>query len=211
MAHLRECRLRMVATGRHVTGLAINTLTRTAAETTTHWLQRNLGVSHASLAEGLHISSLTEFGYPYADRNERFSGFTLALLDIQLPEGATIMDLPALLTAGLECCPSNFTLTDGPFMQCHIRLLDMHIQVDSPLGPLRAGWPYPMQVVMRSLAPAQCDVVLGVVGAVVARECQISCWKHGSFFVSEPPHPLMYQYAEHHTAHNDGAPRGWDW
>ncbi|MFM7986984.1 MAG: hypothetical protein ACKPKO_47490, partial [Candidatus Fonsibacter sp.] len=66
-------------------------------------MQRNLGVSHASLADGLRMSSLIEFGYPFSDRTDTFNGFALACLDIQLPEDATIMVLPALPKVGLEC------------------------------------------------------------------------------------------------------------
>ncbi|MFM7989256.1 MAG: hypothetical protein ACKPKO_59075, partial [Candidatus Fonsibacter sp.] len=122
----------------------------------------------ANLADGLQISSLIELGYPYADGNERFNGFTSALLDIKLPECATIMDLPALLTTGLACCPSeNCGLPDGPFMLRHIMILDMRIKFDSQLPALREGWPHSIIVVMRSLAPAQCKAALGVVGAVV--------------------------------------------
>ncbi|MFM7981506.1 MAG: hypothetical protein ACKPKO_19530, partial [Candidatus Fonsibacter sp.] len=64
-------------------------------------------------------------------------------MDIQLTEGATIMDLPALLTAGLECCPSeNCMLPYGPCMLRRIKILDMHLIFDSPLPRLRQGWTY---------------------------------------------------------------------
>ena len=154
---------------RHATGLVVNTLTLASGrgEAVDHWLWRN-GLE-ARLFGGLSCSLLTECGVPFADRHDRFSGMTFALLDIQLPVG---MALPSPLTDGLEFGLSQSRFPNGPlFQQRFIKVWEGRLQFASPLPATREGWPLPLARVLACLPAVQSNAVVDVLRVAVDVKC----------------------------------------
>ena len=70
------------------TVLVVNTLTSKPGETPHAFLHRNGLDTH--LLQDVQLALFPEFGVPQADRNDRFNGCTMAVLELKVPEGREV-------------------------------------------------------------------------------------------------------------------------
>jgi len=98
------------------TVLVVNTLTSKPGETPHAFLDRN-GLD-AHLLQDMQLVLFPEFGVPQADRNDRFNGFTMAVLELRVPEGREVP-----LQNGLAFSPSKVVrLASGESCQQRLHL-----------------------------------------------------------------------------------------
>ena len=144
------------------TVLVANTLTSKPGETPHAFLHRNGLDTH--LLQDMQLVLLPEFGVPQADRNDRFNGFTMAALELRVPEGREVP-----LQNGLAFSPSKVVrLASGEsFQQRFIQICDQRLEFATPLPEARPGWPLPLVQFLDCLTPSAHDAVLEMLTHVV--------------------------------------------
>jgi len=102
--------------------------------------------------------------FPQADRNDRFNGFTMAVLELRVPEGREVP-----LQNGLAFSPSKVVrLASGEsFQQRFIQICDQRLEFTTPLPQARPGWPLPLARFLACLTPSAHEAVLGMLTHVV--------------------------------------------
>jgi hypothetical protein len=122
------------------TVLVANTLTSKPGETPHAFLHRNGLDTH--LLQDMQLVLFPECGIPQADRNDRFNGFTMAVLELRVPEGREVP-----LQNGLAFARSKKVhLASGEsFQQRWIQICDQRLEFATPLPEARPGWPLPLE------------------------------------------------------------------
>ena len=148
------------------TVLVVNTLTSKPGETPHAFLDRNGLGTH--LLQDMQLVLFPEFGVPQADRNDRFNGFTMAVLELRVLEGREVP-----LQNGLAFSPSRVVrLASGEsFRQRFIQICDQRLEFTTPLPQARPGWPLPLDRFLACLTPSAHEAVLEMLTHVVDVMC----------------------------------------
>ena len=136
------------------TVLVVNTLTSKPGETPHSFLHRNGLDTH--LLQDMQLVLFPEFGVPQADRNDRFNGVTMAVLELKAPEGREVP-----LQNGLAFSPSKVVrLASGEsFQQRFIQICDQRLEFTTPLPQVRPGWPLPLERFLACASQTQAEPI----------------------------------------------------
>jgi hypothetical protein len=150
------------------TVLVVNTLTSKPGEAPHALLHRNGLVTH--LLQDMQLVLFPECCVPQADRNDRFNGVTMAVLELRVPEGREVP-----LQNGLAFAPSKkVRLASGEsFKQRSIQICDQRLEFATPLPEARPGWPLPLERILACLTPSAHEAVLEMLTHAVGDVCRI--------------------------------------